>query len=157
MPPVERDNTQQNIDIINYKGLEQEINKKNTSSTDSNEIDFITNNRLENKGLNIDSNLTNNNNEEYKFENYMGNNVISPEFGGKDAQDISEYSSTNVKLGNKQTIPDGQTTPPLFEGNLTSTRIEPITPEIENINNNKVPPIEPGKNNDQVPPFKCKC
>lgn len=154
MPPVERDNTQQNKDIINYKGLEQEINKKNTSSTDSNEIDFITNNRLENKGLNIDSNLNNNNNEEYKFENYMGNNVISPEFGGKDAQDISEYSSTNVKLGNKQTIPDGQTTPPLFEGNLTSTRIEPITPEIENINNNKVPPIEPGTNNNQVPPFE---
>jgi hypothetical protein len=142
MPPVKINNTQQNTDIINYEGLEQEIEKKNVLSTGPNEIDFTTNNNLENKNLDIGSNLDINNNEEYKFENYMDNNVVLPEFGGIGAQDISEYPSTNVKLGNKQTISDGNATPPLFEGNLTSTRIEPIAPEIENINNNKIPPFE---------------
>ena len=137
MPPVKINNTQQNTDIINYKGLEQEIEKKNVLSTGPNEIDFITNdNNLENKDLGIDSNLDINNNEEYKFENYMDNNVILPEFGGIDAQDISEYSSTNVKSGNKQAISDGKTTP-LFEGNLTSTRIEPMAPEIDNLDDNQ--------------------
>ena len=145
MPPVKINNTQQNTDIINYKGLEQEIEKKNVLSTGPNEIDFITNNNLENKDLDIGSNLDINNNEEYKFENYMDNNVILPEFGGIDAQDISEYSSTNVKSGNKQAISDGKTTP-LFEGNLTSTRIEPMAPEIDNLNNNKVPSFESSAN-----------
>ena len=154
MPPVKINNTQQNTDIINYKGLEQEIEKKNVLSTGPNEIDFITNdNNLENKDLGIDSNLDINNNEEYKFENYMDNNVILPEFGGIDAQDISEYSSTNVKSGNKQAISDGKTTP-LFEGNLTSTRIEPMAPEIDNLNNNKVPSFESTTNNNKVPSFE---
>ena len=146
MSPVKINNTRQNNDIIHYKGLEQEIKKKNVLPTGPNEIDFITNNNLENMGLDLDSNLNINNNEEYKFENYMDNNVVLPEFGGIGAQDISEYPSTNVKLGNKQTISDGNATPPLFEGNLTSTRIEPIAPEIENINNNKIPPFESTEN-----------
>ena len=96
MPPVKINNMQQNIDIINYEGLGQEIEKKNVLSTGPNEIDFITNHNLENKDLDIGSNLNVNNNEEYKFENYMGNNEILPEFGGIGAQDIPEYSSTNV-------------------------------------------------------------
>ena len=157
MPPVEGNNTLQNKDIINNKGLEQEIKEKKASSTGSNKTDFITNNTLENKGLDFYSNLNNNNNnEENKFENNMGNNVILPEFGGIGAQGISEFPSTNAKMENKQTNSNGQTNPPLFEGNLTSTRIEPITQEIDSINNNKVPPFESRENNYQAPPFEPK-
>ena len=157
MPPVEGNNTLQNKDIINNKGLEQEIKEKNASSTGSNKTDFITNNTLENKGLDFYSNLNNNNNnEENKFENNMGNNVILPEFGGIGAQGISEFPSTNAKMENKQTNSNGQTNPPLFEGNLTSTRIEPISPEIDSLNNNKVPPFETRENNYEAPPFESK-